>query len=48
MRSNAILNLAAAGMLAVTMMATPGSIQAQGGAATGGANTILKPADMQK
>jgi hypothetical protein len=48
MRSNAILNLAAAGMLAVTMMAAPGSIQAQGGTATSGANTILKPADMQK
>jgi hypothetical protein len=46
MRSSAILNLVA-GMLAVTVMAVPGSIQAQG-AATGGANTILKPADMQK
>jgi hypothetical protein len=53
MRSSAILKLAAAGALAVTMMAAPGSIQAQGGAqggaaAVGGVDTMLKPADMQK
>jgi hypothetical protein len=46
MHSNAILKLAATTVLAVTMMVAPGSIQAQGGAAA--ANTVLKPADMQK
>jgi hypothetical protein len=48
MHSSAILKLAA-GMMAVTMMAAPASIQAQGGAtATGGADTVLRPADTQK
>ncbi len=42
MRSSAILKMAAAGMLAVTMMAAPGPIQAQG------SDTVLKPADVQK
>jgi hypothetical protein len=41
MRFNVIWKLAAAGVLAVTMMA-PGSMQAQGG------DTVLKPAEMQK
>jgi hypothetical protein len=43
MRNYAILKMAAASALAVTMMAAPGSIKAQQGGAT-----ILKPADMQK
>lgn len=43
MRNHAILKMAAAGALAVTMMAAPGSMKAQQGGAT-----ILKPADMQK
>jgi hypothetical protein len=42
MASSAILKLAAAGVLAVTMMAAPGRIMAQGG------DTVLKPADMEK
>ena len=42
MRSSAILKMAAAGMLAVTMMAAPGAIQAQG------SDTVLKPAEIQK
>ena len=43
MRNHTILKMAAAGVLAVTMMAAPGSMKAQQGGAT-----ILKPADMQK
>jgi hypothetical protein len=43
MRNYAILKMAAAGALAVTMMAAPGSIKAQQGGAT-----IQKPADTQK
>src|ERR1035437_3682226 len=43
MRNHAILKMAAAGALAVTMMAAPGSMKAQQGGAT-----ILKPADTQK
>jgi hypothetical protein len=42
MRSNAILKMAAAGMLAVTMMAAPAAMIAQA------SDTVLKPADMQK
>jgi hypothetical protein len=42
MRSSAILKLAAAGALAVTMMAAPGRTMAQG------SDTVLKPADMEK
>ena len=42
MRSSGIVKLAAAGVLAVTMMAAPGSMMAQG------TDTVLKPADMQK
>jgi len=42
MGSSAILKLAAAGALAVTMMAAPGRVVAQGG------DTVLKPADMEK
>ncbi len=42
MRNQAILRMAAAGMMAVAMMAAPGAIQAQG------SDTILKPADIQK
>jgi hypothetical protein len=42
MRSSAILKLAAAGALAVTTMAAPGRMMAQG------SDTVLKPADMQK
>jgi hypothetical protein len=42
MRSNAILKLAAAGALAVTTMAAPGSMMAQG------SDTVLKPTDMEK
>ena len=42
MGSSAILKLAAAGALAVTMMAAPGRMMAQGG------DTVLKPADMEK
>jgi hypothetical protein len=43
MRNHAILKMAAAGVLAVTIMAAPGSMKAQQGGAT-----ILKPADMEK
>ena len=42
MRSSGIVKLAAAGVRAVTMMAAPGSMMAQG------TDTVLKPADMQK
>jgi hypothetical protein len=42
MGSRAILKLAAAGVLAVTMMAAPGRMMAQG------SDTVLKPADMEK
>ncbi len=42
MRSSAILKLAAAGALAVTILAAPGRALAQGG------DTVLKPADMEK
>ena len=42
MRNQAILKMAAAGMMAVAMMAAPGQIQAQG------SDTVLKPAEMQK
>ena len=43
MRNHAILKMAAAGVLAVTMMAAPGLMKAQQGGAT-----ILKPEDTQK
>ena len=42
MRKQAILKMAAAGIVVVAMMAVPGSMRAQGGA------TILTPADTQK
>src|ERR1017187_1446395 len=42
MRSNAILKMAAAGVLAVTMMAAPAAMRSQA------SDTVLKPADMQK
>jgi len=42
MRSSAILKWAAAGALAVTIMAAPGAMLAQG------SDTVLKPADLQK
>ncbi len=42
MRFQAILKVAAAGMLAVTMIAAPVKIKAQG------ADTVLKPADLEK
>ena len=42
MRKLTIFNMAAAGLIAVAMMAASGSILAQGG------DTVLKPADMQK
>jgi len=42
MRSSAVLKLAAAGALAVTMMAAPGRVMGQG------SDTVLKPADMEK
>jgi hypothetical protein len=49
MRKQAILQMAAAGIAVVAMMAIPGSIRAQGGAAaTKGAATVLTPADTQK
>ncbi len=43
MHNNTIMKMAAAGALAVLMMAAPGSMKAQQGGAT-----ILKPADMEK
>ena len=42
MRKNAILKMAAAGMMAVALMAAPLAAMAQGG------DTVLKPADTQK
>jgi hypothetical protein len=42
----AILTMAAAGLVAVTAIATPGTMKAQGGAAA--VDTVLKPADLQK
>jgi hypothetical protein len=42
MGSNAILKMAAAGVLAVTMMAAPAAMKAQA------SDTVLKPADMEK
>ena len=42
MRKNAILKMAAVGMMAVAMIAAPMTALAQGG------NTVLKPADTQK
>ncbi|MGA3071287.1 MAG: hypothetical protein ABSD43_13845 [Terracidiphilus sp.] len=42
MGSRAILKLAAAGVLAVTMMAAPGPMMAQG------SDTVLKPVDLEK
>jgi hypothetical protein len=42
MRSSAVLKLAAAGVMAVAMLAAPGRALAQGG------DTVLKPADMEK
>jgi len=42
MGSSAILKLAAAGVLAMTMMAAPGRMMAQGG------DMVLRPADMEK
>ena len=42
MRNQAILRMAAAGMMAVAMMAAPGAIRAQG------SDTVLKPAEIQK
>jgi hypothetical protein len=49
MRRKAILQMAAAGIVVVALMAVPGSIRAQGGAAaTKGAATVLTPADIQK
>ena len=42
MGSRAVLKLAAAGVLAVTMMAAPGPMMAQG------SDTVLKPVDLEK
>jgi hypothetical protein len=42
MRYQAMMKMAAAGMLAATMMMAPGQMQAQGG------DTVLKPSDTQK
>ena len=42
MRIQGIMKMAAAGVMAVTMMTAPGAMKAQSG------DTVLKPADMQK
>jgi hypothetical protein len=48
MNKQTILKMAAAGVMAVAMMGTPAMIQAQGAAAVARADTVLKPADMQR
>jgi hypothetical protein len=48
MNKQTILKMAAAGVMAVAMMGTPAMIQAQGAGAVAKADTVLKPADMER